>query len=81
MSVYAFSLDNYKRPAEEVALLMQLAEAKLTELLHVRTLRSPCCILRKCCVYLDEMLSTSASRRIIFNGAVVIIQPLLPAPP
>jgi hypothetical protein len=43
VSVYAFSIDNFKRPAEEVALLMQLAEAKLGELLHVRAFQLFAC--------------------------------------
>jgi ditrans,polycis-polyprenyl diphosphate synthase len=34
VTVYAFSLDNFKRSASEVASLMSLAEAKLGELLH-----------------------------------------------
>ena len=38
VSVYAFSIDNYKRPPDEVAMLMALAEAKLQELLHVGAL-------------------------------------------
>ncbi|KAJ4488769.1 putative undecaprenyl diphosphate synthase-domain-containing protein [Lentinula edodes] len=32
VSVYAFAIDNFKRPQEEVAALMQLAESKLMEL-------------------------------------------------
>lgn len=35
VSVYAFSIDNFKRPPQEVAMLMQLAEDKLEELLQV----------------------------------------------
>ena len=35
VSVYAFSIDNFKRPPQEVAMLMQLAEEKLEELLQV----------------------------------------------
>lgn len=35
ISVYAFSIDNFKRPTEEVDSLMQLALAKFEELLHV----------------------------------------------
>eukprot|EP00878_Enallax_costatus_P034384 GHUV01038118.1.p1 GENE.GHUV01038118.1~~GHUV01038118.1.p1 ORF type:complete len:234 (+),score=55.37 GHUV01038118.1:190-891(+) len=34
ISVYAFSIDNYKRPQEEVDSLMELAEQKFEELLH-----------------------------------------------
>ena len=41
VSVYAFSIDNFKRPPDEVALLMAMAEAKLQELLHVGTLSVP----------------------------------------
>ena len=36
VSVYAFSIDNFKRPPQEVAMLMQLAEEKLEELLQVQ---------------------------------------------
>ena len=48
VSVYAFSIDNFKRPPQEVAMLMQLAEEKLDELLQVqdgcmRLLFSPAC--------------------------------------
>jgi ditrans,polycis-polyprenyl diphosphate synthase len=32
VSVYAFALDNFKRPPEEVAALMELAETRLVEL-------------------------------------------------
>ena len=35
VSVYAFSIDNFKRPPQEVAMLMQLAEEKLEELMQV----------------------------------------------
>lgn len=35
ISVYAFSIDNFKRPAGEVEDLMQLATDKFEELLHV----------------------------------------------
>jgi undecaprenyl diphosphate synthase len=37
VSVYAFSLDNFRRPQEEVDALMELAAAKFEELLHVST--------------------------------------------
>lgn len=37
VSVYAFSIDNFKRPADEVQDLMDLATAKFEELLHVST--------------------------------------------
>lgn len=36
VSVYAFSIDNYKRSQQEVALLMELAEQKLATMLQVR---------------------------------------------
>lgn len=35
VSVYAFSIDNFKRPAAEVEDLMELATAKFVELLNV----------------------------------------------
>jgi ditrans,polycis-polyprenyl diphosphate synthase len=35
VSVYAFSIDNFKRPAAEVEDLMELATAKFEELLNV----------------------------------------------
>lgn len=35
VSAYAFSIDNFKRPSDEVDMLMRLAEEKLEELLHV----------------------------------------------
>lgn len=35
VSVYAFSIDNYRRSSEEVATLMQLAEEKLAHMLQV----------------------------------------------
>lgn len=35
VSVYAFSIDNFKRSPQEVAMLMQLAEEKLEELMQV----------------------------------------------
>ena len=38
VSVFAFSIDNFKRPPQEVAMLMQLAEEKLEELLQVEWL-------------------------------------------
>lgn len=41
VSVYAFSIDNFKRSPEEVATLMQLAETKLLELIQV--VRFPAC--------------------------------------
>ncbi|EIE27677.1 Di-trans-poly-cis-decaprenylcistransferase [Coccomyxa subellipsoidea C-169] len=34
VSAYAFSIDNFKRPGDEVDMLMRLAEEKLEELLH-----------------------------------------------
>ena len=39
VSIYAFSIENFKRSEEEVVTLMQLAEAKLTELIQVNS----CC--------------------------------------
>ena len=36
VSVYAFSIDNYRRSGEEVGTLMSLAEEKLAHLLKVR---------------------------------------------
>lgn len=35
MTVYAFSIDNFRRESEEVDALMTLAEEKLLELLNV----------------------------------------------
>lgn len=35
VSVYAFSIDNYRRSGEEVATLMQLAQEKLAHMLQV----------------------------------------------
>lgn len=35
VSVFAFSVDNFKRSPEEVAALMHLAEKKLKEMLQV----------------------------------------------
>lgn len=35
VSLYAFSIDNFKRPQEEVEALMELARLKFEELLHV----------------------------------------------
>ena len=35
VSVYAFSIDNFRRPQQEVDALMELAAAKFEELLHV----------------------------------------------
>lgn len=37
ISVYAFSIDNFKRSPDEVDSLMELAELKFDELLHVST--------------------------------------------
>lgn len=34
VTVYAFSIENFKRPKDEVANLMELAKAKFTELLE-----------------------------------------------
>jgi ditrans,polycis-polyprenyl diphosphate synthase len=43
VSVYAFSIDNFRRPPEEVDALMELAAAKFEELLHVSvTLQQSC---------------------------------------
>ena len=36
ISVYAFSIDNFRRTPEEVSTLMDLAEAKFHELMQVR---------------------------------------------
>ena len=36
VSVYAFSIDNYRRSGEEVSTLMELAEEKLAHMLQVR---------------------------------------------
>jgi ditrans,polycis-polyprenyl diphosphate synthase len=47
VSVYAFSIDNFRRPQEEVDALMQLAAAKFEELLHVSN--------HQCCVYSSSM--------------------------
>ncbi len=38
VSVYAFSIDNFKRSPAEVSALMQLAEVKLEEMLKVSLL-------------------------------------------
>jgi undecaprenyl pyrophosphate synthase len=35
VSLYAFSIDNFRRPQDEVDALMELAAAKFEELLHV----------------------------------------------
>jgi undecaprenyl pyrophosphate synthase len=40
VSVYAFSIDNYRRSGEEVATLMQLAEEKLAHMLQVCGMRA-----------------------------------------
>ena len=44
VSVYAFSIENFRREPSEVALLMQLAEQKLDEILQVNQcpLKSHC---------------------------------------
>ena len=52
VSVYAFSIDNFKRSQAEVAALMDLAESKLDELLQVglrlaAAVRGPKGVLRK----------------------------------
>ena len=39
ISVYAFSIDNFKRSSEEVSSLMHLAEEKYAELARVCTCR------------------------------------------
>jgi undecaprenyl pyrophosphate synthase len=39
VSVYAFSIDNYRRSGEEVSTLMELAEEKLAHMLQVRGVR------------------------------------------
>jgi len=42
VSVYAFSIDNYKRSSAEVELLMGLAELKLGTMLEVRPVCTGC---------------------------------------
>ena len=42
MSVYAFSIDNYRRSGEEVETLMALAQDKLAHLLQARALGLSC---------------------------------------
>lgn len=39
ITVYAFSIDNFRRESEEVHALMMLAEEKLLDLLNVGSLR------------------------------------------
>lgn len=43
VSVYAFSIDNYRRSAEEVGTLMALAEEKLAHMLQVANVCGACC--------------------------------------
>lgn len=45
VSVYAFSIDNFKRSPAEVSALMQLAEIKLQEMLEVGS-----CVLNRCSI-------------------------------
>lgn len=44
ISVYAFSLDNFQRSADEVGSLMHLAEAKYQELAQVGSCVHKCCL-------------------------------------
>lgn len=57
VSVYAFSIDNFKRPPQEVAMLMQLAEEKLEELMQV--MMCPCVDSMALC---DQLTSSHSTR-------------------
>lgn len=65
MTVYAFSIDNFRRESEEVDALMTLAEEKLLDLLNVSVLEAVCswdhyqCPLRAWCLICMRVVVTS----------------------
>jgi len=62
ISVYAFSIDNFRRPQDEVDGLMKLAELKFEELINVRcSACSPCHSVPAAVVWLALPLPTCAA--------------------